>query len=257
MKPTLALFLAAFGALSTLPAQAEEPAKPEAGKLEAAQPAVSPVEAAIRKALQERYPNIPLKTVSPSPVPGLYEVVVGGQVVYVDEKADYLLPGPLVDTRSKANLTKQRLEDMNKVDFSSLPLDKAIAITHGKGERKLAVFTDPDCPFCKQLEKELALLDNVTVYVFMYPLAELHPQAPAHAKAIWCSADRSRSWQDYLLEGKAPSAAGTCDNPVEDILALGQKLNVNGTPALIFANGKRKEGALPAAQIEDLLKAGS
>ncbi len=214
-------------------------------------------EAAIRKALTERYPGIEIGTVAPSPIPGLLEVFANGEIIYVNETGDYLLPGPLIDTRSKTNLTRKRMEQMPQLDFSSLPLDKAIKITRGKGERRLAVFSDPECPFCKKLERELAQVDNVKLYIFPYPLVELHPRALAISKAIWCAPDKAQAWQDYLIEGKAPPESKDCDNPVESIMALGRRLGINGTPALIFSNGVRRNGAVPAAEIEKLLNAGT
>jgi thiol:disulfide interchange protein DsbC len=214
-------------------------------------------EAAIRQALTERYPNIQVNAVTPSPVPGIFEVLVGGKPVYTDEKADYLFAGPLVDTRNRVNLSQKRMEELRMVKFDTLPLDKAIRIVRGNGERQVAVFSDPDCPFCKRLEQELAKVDNVTVHLFLYPLAELHPKAPEVAKNVWCSADRAKSWTDYMLEGKTPAEAPACDTPIQDIAALAAKLGVEGTPAIIFSNGKRADGAIPANQIEALLKAGS
>ncbi|NWG87678.1 MAG: DsbC family protein [Hydrogenophilaceae bacterium] len=214
-------------------------------------------EAQIRQTLGERYPAIKITSIQPSPVAGIYEVLAGGKLVYVDQTGDYLLMGPILDTRSKTNLTQKRLDDLRMVKFDSLPFDKAIPIVKGNGARKVAVFSDPDCPFCKRLEKELALLDNITVYVFLNPIASLHPEAPARSNEIWCSADRAKSWRDYMLEGKKPAASGKCDTPVNDILALAEKIGVEGTPALVFPNGKRVDGAISAAQIEELLQQGS
>lgn len=211
-------------------------------------------ETLIRQTLGERYPGINITSIQPSPIAGLYEVMVGGNFVYVDQSGDYLLPGPVVDTRTKANLSQKRLEELKKVRFDSLPFDKAISVVKGSGERKLAIFSDPDCPFCKRLEKELALLDNLTVYVFLNPLTNLHPEAMARASEIWCSADRAQSWRDYMLEGKKPAAAAKCETPINDILAFSEKIGVDGTPALVFPNGKRVDGHIPAAQIEELLK---
>lgn len=214
-------------------------------------------EARIRQTLGERYPGINIISVQPSPVAGLYEVMVGSNFVYVDQNGDHLLPGPIVDTRTKANLTQKRLEELKMVKFDSLPFDKAIAVVKGSGARKVAVFSDPDCPFCRRLEKELALLDNLTVYIFLNPLTNLHPEAMERASEIWCSTDRAQSWRNYMLEGKKPTPASKCDTPISEILALSEKLGVDGTPALVFPNGKRIDGHIPAAQIEELLKQGS
>lgn len=211
-------------------------------------------EAAIRQAFAERYAKMPpVKSVVATPIPGIYEVYAGGQLVYTDEKGDYLLIGSLVDTRSKANLTQQRMDAIKTVKFDSLPFDKAITLVKGKGERKIAVFSDPDCPFCKKLEKELANLDNLTVHLFLMPLAELHPQAVGIAKDIWCAEDRAKAWSAYMLEGKKPDSGKACDTPVEAIASLAGELGISGTPAIILSNGRRLEGAIPAAKLEAML----
>ena len=213
-------------------------------------------EAAIRQALSERYPGIHINSVAPSPVVGIFEVWAGGKLVYTDSRGDYLFAGPLLDTRNRVNLSQKRVDELRKVKFDALLLYKAIRIVRGNGERQVAVFSDPDCPFCKRLEQELAKVDNLTVHLFLYPLAELHPKSPEVAKNVWCSADRARSWMDYMLESKAPAEAPACDTPIRDIAALAARLGVEGTPAIIFSNGKRADGAIPASQIEALLNGG-
>ncbi len=214
-------------------------------------------EAAIRQTLTQRYPMLSINAVSPSPIPGVYEVWAGGKLFYSDEKGDYILLGPLVDTRTKSNLTRQHLETLLAVRFDSLPLDKAIRIVHGKGERRLAVFSDPDCPFCRRLERELAGMDNLTVYVFLFPITRLHPGAAEVAKRIWCSANPARSWQDYMLEGKAPTQGADCDTPIKALAELGEELGVDGTPTLIFGSGRRLSGVPSKAQLEELLQGDS
>lgn len=214
-------------------------------------------EAQIRKALTEAYPEIPIRSIEPSPIPNLYEVYAGGRLVYSDPTGAHLVLGPLVDTKTKKDLTEARLDALGAIKFDSLPLDKAIKIVHGDGKQKLAVFSDPDCPHCRDLEHELARLQDATVYVFMTPLTEIHPDALAHANAIWCSKDRAKSWEDFMLSAKTPADAAKCDTPVSDILDLAKAHDINGTPTLVFANGKRVSGGLPANQIEALLKQGS
>jgi len=212
-------------------------------------------ELALRKKLTERNPAIKIEKIHTSPIAGVFEVVTGDkQVFYTDAKGDYVLTGNLIETATRNNLTRQRIEGLNVVDFASLPFKKAIPIVRGNGARKLAVFSDPDCPYCKQLEKELALLNDVTIYVFLYPIASLHPEATKHAKAIWCAPDRAKSWTAHMLEGKQQSGDGKCDNPVDETVALGNSLGINGTPTMIFANGKRVSGSQSAGQIEALLK---
>jgi thiol:disulfide interchange protein DsbC len=171
----------------------------------------------------------------------------------VDEKVDYVIDGEIISTKTMTNLTKQRKQKLSAIPFNDLPLELAFKRVKGKGERKLAVFSDPDCPFCKRIEGDLAKLDNVTIYMFLYPIEGLHPGAPEVAKRIWCSPDKIKAWDEYMTSKVRPSAASTCDNPVDKIVEYGRKKNINGTPTLIFANGDRVPGAISAAQIEALL----
>lgn len=210
-------------------------------------------EAAIRKAFAERYPNAAVQSVTATAIPGIYEVFAGGQILYADEQGEHLLIGTLVETRSRTNLTQQRLEALKTVKFDSLPFDQAITIVKGKGERRIAVFSDPDCPFCRQLEKELAGIDNLTIHLFLLPLRELHPQAVEIAGNVWCADDRAGAWLGYMLEGKKPEAGRNCATPIDAIAALAAELGINGTPAIILSNGRRLEGAIPAVRLESLL----
>lgn len=214
-------------------------------------------EAVIRKTLAERYPGVAVQSVSPTAIPGLWEVWTGSQLVYTDATAEYLIVGSLVETGSKTNISQQRMNALRAVRFDSLPLDQAFTVVKGKGERRLAVFTDPDCPFCRRLEKELAQIDNLTVHVFLFPLPELHPNAPEVARNVWCADDRAQSWTAYMLEGKTPDKAKDCEAPLDQIADLAARLGIQGTPALIFGNGRRVDGFIPAREIEALLKAGS
>lgn len=210
-------------------------------------------EAAIRKTFSERYGKVAVKSVTATAVPGIYEVYADGNILYTDESGDHLLMGPLVETRSRTNLTQQRLDALKAVKFDSLPLDQAIRIVKGKGERRIAVFSDPDCPFCQRLEKELAGMDNLTIYVFLLPLPELHPRAVEIAGNVWCADDRAAAWRSYMLEGKKLEAGRNCRTPIDAIAALAGELGINGTPAIILPNGRRLEGAVPAARLEPLL----
>lgn len=215
--------------------------------------AVQADEAAIRQALRERNANVPIKSVTETAIPGLYEVFSGDHIVYSDATGDHVLMGPLVDTRNRTNLTQQRLDALKTVKFDTLPLDKAITIVKGKGERRIAVFSDPDCPFCRRLEKELTGIDNLTVHIFLLPLAELHPQAMEIAKNMWCAEDRARAWNAYMLEGRKPDAGRNCATPIEAIAALAAELGISGTPAIVLPSGRRVDGAVPAAKLEALL----
>ena len=210
----------------------------------------------VGQAFEARFPDAKVNSVSKTPMAGVYELVVdGNQVVYTDEKAEYLLLGEMVDAKARKNLTREKIEALMAIRFDTLPLQNAIKLVKGNGSRKLAVFSDPDCPFCRKLEPELAKLDNVTIYIFPYPLP-MHTDAGRKSKLVWCSKDQARAWEDLMLRGKLPEKGKTdCANPVDDNIALGQKLRIDGTPALVFANGKRVPGYLPAAQIEQLLGA--
>ena len=214
------------------------------------------VEDRLRATLIQRLPGLTIESITKLPQLDLYEVVGNGnRIFYTDAKGEFGLMGNLIDLKTRANLTQQRQDELNVVDFAQLPLDKAIVKVKGDGSRKIAIFTDPDCPFCKRVENDLAKLDNVTIYMFLYPIESLHPGAPEVAKRIWCSPDKVKAWDDYMSSKVRPSAAPTCDNPVDKIVEYGRKKNINGTPTLIFATGERVPGAISAAQIETLLNA--
>lgn len=221
---------------------------------------------AVKAAFKTKFPQHEISTIQPAPVAGLYEVVVkmkrGAReeytVVYTDAQVDHLITGEVIDTKTRQSLTEARMEELNKVviDWNSLPLDKAIKEVRGKGERKLVVFSDPDCPFCKRLEQEsLAKLDNVTVYTFLYPLTQLHPDAARKSTAIWCSPKPAETWTGFMRNGTKLPTNTNCKTPLSEIAQLGERLGITGTPALIFPNGKLVPGAIPLQMIEDNFKA--
>ena len=214
-------------------------------------------DARLRSTLEERMPGVKIGQISPGPVPGLIEIVVNGiNVIYTDKKGDLAFFGNVVNLKTKENLTKKRAEEVAFVDFSQIPLTQAIVKVKGDGSRKLVVFSDPDCPYCKQLEKELAFLDNVTIYVMLYPIEELHPDARKKSEAVWCSSDRAKSWDNLMLYGKEPAAAASeCKTPLDEIHKVAERLSITGTPGLVFENGKLVPGTLKTEQIEELLKA--
>lgn len=214
-------------------------------------------EASLKKAIEAAYPKMTVDNVVKTPYAGLYEVYMGGQIVYTDEKFSFLIAeGHLVDSKTKKDITGDRLADLSKIDFSALPLDQAIKVVKGNGSRKMAVFSDPDCPFCKRLEQnELVNITDVTIYTFLMPLEQLHPDAANKAKAIWCAADRSKAWQDWALNNQLPKKTSNCDTPLEKIASLARKLGVTSTPTIFFADGKRMLGAYPSAEIERALVA--
>jgi len=218
--------------------------------------AVHADEAAIRKGLQSKFPQAEVQSVTKLPYMGLYEVVIGkeNEILYTDENFDYIIyDGNIIDTKTDRNLTGERKRKLSMIPFNELPLDLAFKRVKGKGERKMAIFSDPDCPYCRRIEGDLAKLDNVTIYTFLFPIDSLHPQASDKARRIWCSTDKVKAWDDYLTKGVAPSAAPTCDNPVDKLVEFGTKRGINATPTLVFANGERVPGAISAQQIEKLL----
>jgi thiol:disulfide interchange protein DsbC len=206
----------------------------------------------LKATLEARLPDVEIKSIAKAPIPGLYEVNLGTQILYSDAGGNYVLVGELLDTKTRTNLTEARLSELNKIDFASLPLGDAIKVVKGNGSRKMAVFSDPNCPYCKRLEKSLQSIDNVTVYTFLYPV--LSDDSTAKAKSIWCSADRAKTWEAWMLEHRMPTAAGTCDTgAIDKNLALGHGMNVTGTPTIILADGRRLPGAVPAQTLDKAL----
>lgn len=213
-------------------------------------------EAVIRKNLAERLPNFPkIDEVIKTPIPGLYEIRLGTEILYTDEQGSYILQGSMIDTRTRANLTEERIEKLTAIDFAKLPLKDAVVIKQGTGARKLAVFVDPNCGYCKRFERDLATIKDVTVYTFLYPI--LGPDSTAKSKDIWCAKDAAKAWRGWMVDNVVPiKTMGSCDtSAIDRNIAMGQKHRVQGTPALVFENGVRKPGALPAAQVEALLVA--
>ena len=209
-------------------------------------------EAAVKQEMQKKYPGVRVENVAKTPIAGLYEVYAGGEVLYVDENVNYLIVGGrLVDVTRKTDLTDERMRALNAVKFDQLPLDLAFRKVLGNGTRKVAYFADPNCPYCKKIEPDLAKLENVTIYIFLYPI--LGQDSREKSKAVWCSKDRVKVWDDWMLNGNAPKGPGSCDTPIEKILAYGKQKNINGTPTLFFADGQRVAGAIPAERLQKLL----
>ena len=213
-------------------------------------------EASIRKNLAERLPNFPaIDEVTKTAIPGIYELRVGNDILYTDENGHHVLQGHLIDTKTRANLTEARIAKLTQIDFATLPLQDAILIKQGTGARKIAVFGDPNCGYCKRLERDLVGLKDVSIYTFLLPI--LGPDSNAKARDIWCARDRAKTWRAWMVDGNAPSkAGGPCDaGALERNLALGERHRVNGTPAIVFEDGTRSPGAMPAEQIESRLLA--
>ena len=212
--------------------------------------------AAVKKLLEQKFPGATVSNVSKSGYFGLYEAQFDGQLVYTDAKVAYVMVGAIYDTTTKQNLTEDRLRKLNRIAWDSLPLELALKKVKGKGTRKLAVFSDADCPFCKRFENELTGVDDVTVYTFLFPIDQLHPEAARKSKQIWCAPDRQKAWDEYFAAGKLPDNKGDCETPIAATQALGQKLRINATPTLVFADGSIIPGALPKDRLEaELVKA--
>jgi len=211
-------------------------------------------EAAIRKNLSEKFPAFAkIDEVSKTPMNGLYEVRVGFDIFYTDEQGNYLLQGSLLDVRARKNLTEERVEKLSQVDFDKLPVNDAFKIVRGDGKRKLAVFEDPNCGYCKRFERDLTNVNNVTVYLFLYPV--LGPDSIAKSRNIWCAKDKVKAWNDWMLRNTTPANAECDVAPLKRNREFGQKYNITGTPTLIFANGSRAPGAISAEEVEKMLVA--
>jgi thiol:disulfide interchange protein DsbC len=181
---------------------------------------------------------------------GLYEIQIGNEIYYTDEKVSLLFDGNIIDTKTRKNLTQERLNKLSAIKFSDLPLELAVKIVKGDGKRVFATFEDPNCSYCKKLAKEMAGMNNVTIYTFLLPI--LSRDSAEKSRAVWCAPDRAKAWNDLMINGTLPPA-GTCDAPIEKVVALAQKHSIRGTPTIFLASGERIPGAIPVAQLEQKL----
>jgi thiol:disulfide interchange protein DsbC len=213
-------------------------------------------EAAIRKNLPERLPTFPkIDEVSKTPMTGLYEVRMGTEIVYTDETGQFLIQGSLIDTKTRADLTQARIDKLTAIDFATLPFKDAVLIKQGSGARKVVVFADPNCGYCKRLEKDMLSLKDVSIYTFVLPI--LGPDSTTKSRDIWCAKDPGKAWRAWMVDGQVPAKAlANCDTAALDRNSeMGRKYKVQGTPALVFEDGSRSPGAMPAAQIESRMVA--
>lgn len=213
-------------------------------------------EAVIRRNLAERMPNLPkIDEVTKTPIPGLYEVRIGAEILNSDEQGDYLVQGSLIDTRTRVDLTQARIDKLTAIDFASLSFKDAIVWKQGTGARKLAVFADPNCGYCKRFEKDMINIKDATVYTFLYPI--LCGDSPQKSRDVWCAKDPTKAWREWMIEGKALARTmGQCDDSaLERVMSLGRKHRITGTPTLVFENGTRIPGALSANQLQEQLTA--
>ncbi len=208
-------------------------------------------ESLIRQVIEPKLGGAKIEGVQPAPVTGLFEVRFrtsqGIQILYTDAKAENILEGRIIDAKTGRDLTEERISKLSAIKFDSLPLDRAVKVVRGNGKRVAAMFSDPYCPACQTFEQTLQQVDDITLYVFMFPV--IRPERIDHSKSVWCSPDRAKAWLDLALRMKVPAAPATCDNPVESIVVLGQSIGVRATPTLFFENGERVQGGLPLAQL--------
>jgi thiol:disulfide interchange protein DsbC len=205
-------------------------------------------EVSVRRGVEARFDGIKVDSVTRTSYAGLYEVVVGETLFYTDEKVNFVFKGEIIDARSKKNLTEERQQRLSAIKFEDLPLDLAIKQVRGSGTRVVAIFSDPFCPYCKNLDRALMRQDDITIYTFLYPI--LRAESPDKSRAIWCSPDRAKAYYDFMLNGREPAAGPSCNAPVDKWLALGQRIGVRATPTSFTINGERILGARP----EELVK---
>jgi thiol:disulfide interchange protein DsbC len=245
-------------ALATTAHPADGPTAPpgQAPAPQKVQPTIAPQYADLAKKLAKNLPEYAILKISPSSVDGILEVFLeGNRIVYADASGKHIFNGHLFDLDSHEDLTERRLEALTRVDTKALPLADAFDVVHGNGKREVFLFEDPDCPFCKKFEEELPKIDNVTFHIFLFPLTSLHPHAREHALGIWCSKDRQKAWSDKMLKGIDPPSVN-CPSPIDRNIALGDKLHVEGTPTMIFADGRVHGGTVSADEFERLLAGG-
>ncbi len=210
-------------------------------------------EALIRKNLGERLPSFAkIDEVSKTPMNGLYEIRINeSDIFYTDAEGNFLIQGNLIDTRAKRNLTEERTEKLSAIDFATLPVKDAFTIVRGNGKRKMAVFEDPNCGYCKRFERDLQKVSDVTIYMFLYPI--LSPDSTDKSKNIWCAKDKAKVWQDVMVRDQ-PVPKSSCDSAAIDRnVDYGRKHKITGTPTIFFADGSRVPGAINSQQVEKFL----
>jgi thiol:disulfide interchange protein DsbC len=205
----------------------------------------------VKAALKKNIAEATIDSVRKLPYGGLFEVIVGGDIFYTDETASFLVVGSLIDLKTKENITELRTRQLNKVDFAKLPFDSAIKIVRGTGQRKIAMFADPNCGYCKRFERDLIGVNDITVYLFLYPI--LSPDSIEKSKQVWCAADRGKAWLDHMVRDAAITGDSKCATPIDKNLAFGQSKKVQGTPTIFFEDGERVPGAMPIADFEKKL----
>ena len=210
-------------------------------------------EATIRKNLAARIPQLQnIDEVRKTPMAGVYEVRIGTDLLYTDAQGNYLLQGSMIDTKNQRNLTEDRVNKLTALNFDALPFPDAFTIVRGNGQRRIAIFEDPNCSYCKRFERDLAKVDNVTIHLFLYPI--LGPDSADKSRNLWCAKDRAAAWQDWMLRERTPAAANCDTSALTRNVELGRKYRINGTPTIVFSDGSRVPGAICAEQVEQRIQ---
>lgn len=214
-------------------------------------------EVSVKKSVEAAFPGMSVESVRKTTyLGGLYEVKSNGDLFYTDEKVGYIFTGEIIEAKTRKNLTQERIQKLSVINFSELPLNMAVKTVRGNGKRVIASFEDPNCGYCKKLAKDLQGLSDVTIYTFLYPI--LSPDSNDKSKAIWCAADRSKAWNDWMVNNVSPGAKTDCDTAaIEKTVSLGRKLGIKGTPTIFLSNGERIPGFVPAAKLEQAIASAS
>ena len=205
----------------------------------------------VKSNLSKQHPKLNIENIQATDMKGIYSGSMDGQVVYLGEDAQHILVGSMYRLSDQKNLTQDLVLKQNSIDWKKLPLQDAVKSVRGNGKRQIAIFSDPNCPYCKQLETELNKLNDVTIYTFIYPIKN---QSIAVSKQVFCEKAPALAWSNLISKGIQPSSKKACANPVDRNLSLGKSLGLNGTPAIIFSNGFKVMGSHPAQEIEKMWK---
>jgi thiol:disulfide interchange protein DsbC len=218
---------------------------------------ISPQYAELARRLSKALPEYRIVRISPSGVDGMLEVLMeDNRIVYSDISGKHVFNGHLFDLDTHEDLTERRIEALTRIDVKQLPLADAFDVVRGNGKRQLYLFEDPDCPYCKKFEEQLPKINDVTMHIYLFPLVSLHPHAYEHALGVWCATDRQKAWADKMLKGIDPPAVAKCANPIDRNLALGDKIHIEGTPTIVFADGRVRAGMMSAEDLERMLGGG-
>jgi thiol:disulfide interchange protein DsbC len=211
-------------------------------------------ESQVKKSMEAFIGSPAVEKVTRTDYAGLYEVVLkNGQLVYTDARNSFIIDGSIIDTATRRDVTQARMNQLSAIDFSSLPFDQAVKIVKGKGTRVIATFEDPNCGYCKRLGKDLAQMDDVTIYTFLYPI--LSEDSRTKSDNVWCAKDKGKAWTAWVVDGEEPARASCDTATIARNVELGQSLRISGTPTIFLADGSRIGGYLPRAELEKAIDA--